>query len=412
MSHVTPRRRALNPEARARRDAGNVEEQKVTVLVPKRPKYHWTRRASSKISQLVSIYNCCQSLHDDIYLCTNSQFIQSSHSVVPSSLLFGAGLLGNLIALFILWQHKFHRKSKKTSVFYILVTGLTITNLMGKCLVSPMVLAAYSKNQTLVAMADNRNLCHLFGFFMTFFGLAPMLILLAMALDCWAALAYPFFYHEHITKKVGLLVPLVVYIFSVGLCSLPFLGFGQYEQYCPGTWCFIQMTSEGSNARDFAYSMLYSTVTGLLVIAIITCNMAIMKRLYQMYQNQNQRCVIGSKVKTKQEEVKQTTMEEVDHLVLLAVMTILFAVCSLPLTVRVYVGAFTTEKNEYADLTVLRFLSMNSIVDPWIFIICRTSKFHTHIHGLCNRIHLKKSVHSHLLQNFAETEHKDFTRRT
>ncbi|XP_053330434.1 prostaglandin D2 receptor-like [Spea bombifrons] len=333
----------------------------------------------------------------EIYPCTRSSFIQSSHSVVPSSLLFSAGLLGNLIALLILWQHKFHVKKKKISVFYILVTGLTITNLMGKCLVSPMVLAAYSKNQTLVQMADDQSLCHLFGFFMTFFGLAPMLILLAMALDCWLALGYPFFYRVHITKKVGLLVPVGVYIFSTGFCAMPFLGFGQYEQYCPGTWCFIQMTSEDSNASAFAYSMLYGTVTGFLVLAIISCNIAVMKHLYRMYQSQHQKGITFSKVTIKQE--KQAGMEELDHLILLAVMTILFAICSLPLTVRVYIGAFTDEKNEYADLIVLRFLSMNSIVDPWIFIICRTSKFHTHIHRLCRRIHFKDNIQMQLLHN-------------
>ncbi|XP_063296053.1 prostaglandin D2 receptor-like [Pelobates fuscus] len=336
----------------------------------------------------------------ELYPCTKSRFIMSSHSVIPSSLLFSAGLLGNLIALFILWQHKLHGKNKKTSVFYILVTGLTITNLMGKCLVSPMVLAAYSKNQTLVEMAHNQNLCHFFGFLMTFFGLAPMLILLAMALDCWLALEYPFFYSSYITKRVGLSIPLIVNMFSTAFCCMPFLGFGQYEQYCPGSWCFIQMTSEESNTSAFAFSMLYGTVTGLLVVAIVTCNVAIMKHLYRMYQSQNRRCSVSCK--NKQDETKQAGMEEMDHLILLAVMSVLFAICSLPLTVRVYIGAFTDEKNEYADLIVLRFLSMNSIVDPWIFIICRTSKFHTHIHRLCNRIHFKRSGHLPLSQHIAQ----------
>ncbi|MEE6492255.1 hypothetical protein FKM82_016529, partial [Ascaphus truei] len=235
--------------------------------------------------------------------------------VVPSTLLFSAGLLGNLVALFILLQHKLHVKSKKTSVFYILVTGLTLINLTGKCLVSPMVLAAYSNNQTLVGLADNRSLCHIFGFAMTFFGLAPMLILLAMAFDCWLALGHPFFYHVHITRKVGLLVP-----------------FGVYEQYCPGTWCFIRMTMEEPSPGVLAYSVLYGTVMGLFVVAIIIFNIAIMKNLYQMYQSQHQKCYMVTNITKNHEEAKQVGMEELDHLILLAVMTILFAVCSFPLT--------------------------------------------------------------------------------
>ncbi|XP_075049066.1 prostaglandin D2 receptor isoform X2 [Mixophyes fleayi] len=269
----------------------------------------------------------------EFYPCSDSRAIQGNYSVIPSSLLFSAGLLGNIIAIFILWQHKLRVKDK-TSIFYILVTGLTVTNLMGKCLVSPMVLAAYYKNQTLVQMAENRNLCNIFSFFMTFFGLAPMLILFAMAVDCWIALAQPFFYHNYITKKVGFVVPLVVYIFSAGFCVMPFVGIGKFQQYCPGTWCFIQMTAEESKPDVLAYSVLYGTVMGIFVVAIIICNVAIMRRLYQMYQIQNQRSVFGAKFGSKIEYVKQAGMEELDHLILLAVMTIIFAVCSLPLTER------------------------------------------------------------------------------
>lgn len=60
---------------------------------------------------------------------------------------------------------------------------------------------------------------------------------------------------------------------------------------------------------------------------------------------------------------------------------------SFPLQVRVYIGVFTDKHNEYYDLIVLRLLSMNSVVDPWIFIICRTSNFHRHLGLLCNQLH-------------------------
>ncbi|XP_040268091.1 prostaglandin D2 receptor isoform X2 [Bufo bufo] len=302
----------------------------------------------------------------ELYPCSNSTAIQGDYSVIPSSLLFSAGLLGNIIAIFILWQHKLSAR-KKTSVFYILVTGLTVTNLLGKCLVSPMVSAAYSKNQTLVEMAKDRRMCDVFSFFMIFFGLAPMLILLAMALDCWIALANPFFYHTYITKKFAMLVPVVVYAFSAVFCSMPFFGIGKFEQYCPGTWCFIQMTVEDSQPKVLAYSLLYGTVMGLLVVAIIICNVATMRLLYQMYQNQRCSLKVGPKF-------------------------------------RVYIGAFTKENNEYADLIVLRFLSMNSIVDPWIFIICRTSRFHHHLHKLCSRIHYISNPPSQLLDESFKSE--------
>uniref|UniRef100_A0A6I8PVP3 G-protein coupled receptors family 1 profile domain-containing protein n=1 Tax=Xenopus tropicalis TaxID=8364 RepID=A0A6I8PVP3_XENTR len=317
------------------------------------------------------------------YLLYPFPILENQSLVVSSSLLFAAGFLGNLIALFILWLHKLH--AKKTSVFYVLVTVLTVTNLMGKCLLCPVVQVAYFQNQSLVGMTGNLNLCKVFGFLMIFCGLAPTFILLAMAVDCWLALGYPFFYQENINKKLALLVSLILYVFCLGFCCLPFFGFGRYKQYCPGTWCFIQMTAEESSTSALAYSMLYGTIMGLLILAIVFCNLMIMKNLYQMYKRENEKGIPSANFPNQQEPAG---MEELEHLILLAIMTVLFAACSFPLTARVYVGAFKGEKNEYADLTVLRLLSVNSTLDPWIFIICRTSKFRGHLKALCSKIQL------------------------
>ncbi|XP_073466748.1 prostaglandin D2 receptor-like [Aquarana catesbeiana] len=334
----------------------------------------------------------------ELYPCSSRRDIQGNHSVVPSSVLFTAGLLGNIIALIILWQHKVNGKTKKTSVFYILVTGLTIVNLMGKIIVCPVVIAAYSKNETLFQLTENQNLCHFFAFCMTFFGLAPTLILLAMAVDCWLALAYPFTYQRRITNKVGLMVPVVACIFSLGFCLLPFFGIGRFVQYCPGTWCFIEMTMMNSALGDRIYSMLFGTIMGLVVLAIIFFNVAIMRHLYTMYRNNSMRIVVRANVSNKGMDGNQAQMKESDHLILLAVMTALFAVCSMPLTARVYVGLFTDQHNEYYDLIVLRLLSMNSVVDPWVFIICRTSNFYYHLSVLCNKLRTKTRGRTHFLR--------------
>ncbi|XP_069807381.1 prostaglandin D2 receptor-like [Dendropsophus ebraccatus] len=322
----------------------------------------------------------------ELYPCSSSRSILGNYNGLPSSVLFAIGFLGNIIALAILWKNKLSIQKKKKSVFYLLVTGLTIVNLTGKVMVCPVVLGAYSKNQTLVQLAGGQTLCQYFAFCMTFFGLAPTIILLAMALDCWIALARPFFYHRHITNKVGVLVPLLSCIFSLGFCSLPLFGFGNFIQYCPGTWCFIQMTVKNARPSLLAYSVLYGTVMGLLVIAIVIFYLDIMRRLYKMHKRHTP------------VNVKQAGMEELDHLVLMAVMTLLFVVCSLPLTGRVYMGVFSDEVNEYYDLIVLRLLSSNSIVDPWVFIIFRTSKFHMQMNRLCGRPNPKNQTQPGLLE--------------
>ncbi|KAG6928661.1 prostaglandin D receptor [Chelydra serpentina] len=238
----------------------------------------------------------------DGYRCRSSRAIEGGESALPGSLLFGAGLLGNLLALCLLGQQRLRRgRRPRASAFYLLVSGLAVTDLLGKGVLSPMVLAAYARNRSLSELWPGGGGG---AFLMAFFGLAPTLLLLAMALECWLSLGHPYFY-----AAAAALCAL--------FCALPLLGFGATAQYCPGTWCFIRMAGGAAPARG--YSVLYASLLGALVLAIGLCNLASMRSLYRMARRPHRR--------------SGPAMEELDHLVLLALMTVLFTVCSLPLIV-------------------------------------------------------------------------------
>ncbi|KFV01364.1 Prostaglandin D2 receptor, partial [Tauraco erythrolophus] len=123
--------------------------------------------------------------------------------------------------------------------------------------------------------------------------------------------------------------------------------------------------------------VLYASLMGLLVLAIGACNVSSMRHLYSMARRQPRRGTPAAAAAPR--------MEELDHLVPLGLMTVLFTICSLPLIIRAYMGAFAADFNENADLSALRFHSVNSIVDPWVFIIFRTSVFRTFIRRVCRR---------------------------
>ncbi|TFK03062.1 sperm acrosome membrane-associated protein 3-like [Platysternon megacephalum] len=337
------------------------------------------------------------------YRCRDSRAIEGGESALPGSLLFGAGLLGNLLALFLLGQQRLGRgRPPRASAFYLLVSGLAVTDLLGKCLLSPMVLVAYAGNRSLSELwpgggggggGEPGRLCQLFAFLMAFFGLAPTLLLLAMALECWLSLGHPYFYQRHLRRRraAALLASAAAAATLCALfCALPLLGFGATVQYCPGTWCFIRMAGGSAPARG--YSVLYASLLGALGLAIGLCNLASMRSLYRMARRPHRRS--GP---TAGRAPAAPRMEELDHLVLLALMTALFTVCSLPLIVRAYVGAFAADFDEKADLTALRFLSVNSIVDPWVFIIFRTSVFRKCLHRVCRRLNSKKAATPRLL---------------
>ncbi|NXT91483.1 PE2R2 protein, partial [Anhinga rufa] len=255
---------------------------------------------------------------------------------------------------------------------------------LGTCSVSPFVLASYHRNRTLTALTQGRHICFYFGFAMSFFGLATMLILFAMALERCLALGQPYFYERFLSPRTGLVVLPAIYTFSAAFCSLPLVGFGQYVQYCPGTWCFIQMhldyLQQGGGREvsglDITFSLLYATLLLLLILSVLLCNLSVIVNLVRMHRRGQKTRRLATLEQPRVAGGSSRRMfsmaEEIDHLLLLSIMTITFVICSLPFTIRAYVNKFSEEEDSLNwDLLALRFLSINSIIDPWVFAILR-----------------------------------------
>ncbi|XP_006773851.2 PREDICTED: prostaglandin E2 receptor EP2 subtype [Myotis davidii] len=325
--------------------------------------------------------------------CQNTTSVERGYSAAMGWVLFSAGLLGNLLALGLLARSGLSSCSLRSprpppSVFYVLVCGLTVTDLLGKSLLSPFVLAAYAQNRSLWGLVPppGSSLCQAFAFFMSFFGLASTLQLLAMALECWLSLGHPFFYRRHITLRRGALVAPAVGAFCLAFCALPFAGFGKFVQYCPGTWCFIR------HGRT-VYLQLYATLLLLLILAVLACNFSVMLNLIRMHRRGRRgRCgpTLGSGrgPATRRRGERVSVAEETDHLILLAIMTITFAVCSLPFTIFAYMNETSSRKEKW-DLQALRFLSANPIINPWVFAILRPPVLRLMRSVLCCRASLR-----------------------
>ncbi|NXX83246.1 PE2R2 protein, partial [Urocolius indicus] len=255
---------------------------------------------------------------------------------------------------------------------------------LGTCSVSPFVLASYHRNRTLTALAQGGHICLYFGFAMSFFGLATMLILFAMALDRCLALGRPYFYERFLSPRTGLVALPTVYTFSAAFCSFPLLGFGRYVQYCPGTWCFIQMRLDylqrngggEASSLNVTFSLLYATLLLFLILSVLLCNLSVIANLARMHRRGQRTRRLATleqpRVAAGCSRRMFSMAEEIDHLLLLSIMTITFVICSLPFTIRAYVNKFSRgEDNHEWDLLAMRFLSINSIVDPWVFAILR-----------------------------------------
>ncbi|XP_059371158.1 prostacyclin receptor-like [Carassius carassius] len=313
--------------------------------------------------------------------CENITNIDVNGNPVLSTVMFIAGVVGNLMALAILGVHRKEHRTK-SSVFCILVTGLALTDLLGTCLLSPPVFICYAQRKSLVGLTGDWWLCWLFAFAMTFFGLASMLILCAMAVERCLAISHPYFYSKHVRRSFAKIVLFLIYLFTFMFCLLPFFGYGQHKQYCPGTWCFIKMEVEGESEdekrRTLTFSLSYAVLMALLIAIVFLCNGSVIVSLCRMHRSQLTRR--GSVVSAGRKRRLSTWFgqgeEEMDHLLLLACMTFIFVICSLPLTICGFVNAISSVGNDQQNLMAFRFSAFNPILDPWIFIIFRKAIFH------------------------------------
>ncbi|XP_053470156.1 prostaglandin E receptor 2b subtype EP2 [Ictalurus furcatus] len=299
--------------------------------------------------------------------CEGEQWVREG-SPTTSALMFSAGVLGNAVALVLLEVRRRRRKqsargnSSSCNLFQVLLTSLLVTDLLGTCSVSPLVIAAYARNESLSALGGSQVACQYFGFAMTFFSLVTLALLLCMALERCLSIAVPYFYERRLSVRCGYLALALVYLSGALFCLAPFFGFGEYVQYCPGTWCFVDMSAQQEHN---VYKNLYASCLLVMIACIVLCNVCVIYHLVLMYR----RCELhrGSARRFRTSAPTRSLSEELEHLVLLAFMTITFLICSLPLVICLYISSPRT--NRSLDLTALLLLSMNPILDPWVFIL-------------------------------------------
>ena len=103
--------------------------------------------------------------------------VKKNNSVINSSVLFSIGFLSNLLALLVLWRSPSDQKRK---LFYRLVAGLTMTDLIGTTATSPVVIAVYVNDFKWIG---GTPMCKYFGFMMIFSGIATTTIVCIMSIE-------------------------------------------------------------------------------------------------------------------------------------------------------------------------------------------------------------------------------------
>uniref|UniRef100_A0A8C8RAE1 Prostaglandin E2 receptor EP4 subtype n=1 Tax=Pelusios castaneus TaxID=367368 RepID=A0A8C8RAE1_9SAUR len=304
---------------------------------------------------------------------TNEAAAGNKTLTIPT-VMFIFGVVGNLIAIVVLCKS---RKEQKETTFYTLVCGLAVTDLLGTCLVSPVTIATYLKNE----WPGGEALCEYSSFILLFFGLSGLSIICAMSIERYLAINHAYFYNHYVDKKLAGLTLFAIYVSNVLFCALPSMGLGKTTFQYPTTWCFIDWRTNVSTHA--AYSYMYAGFSSFLITVTVICNILVCVALIRMHRQFMRRTSLGtdhtasrlSDVRRRR-SFRRMAGAEIQMVILLIATSLVMVICSIPLVVRVFVNqlyqpAPVEDVKQNPDLQAIRIASVNPILDPWIYILLR-----------------------------------------
>lgn len=262
--------------------------------------------------------------------------------------MFAGGAIGNLIAIIVL---SVSRQERKSSAFYTLVCGLAVTDLLGTCLASPITIANYLDNNVL----KEKHVCEFQSFLLLFFSLTGLSIICAMAAERHMAICCPYTYHRWgVDRRFAQKFLFFIYISHIFFCCLPMMGMATSKLQTSNTWCFIDWRTQEPVAA--AYSILYGTVSLLLILGTIVLNLAVCGALLLMRQRTIQRPVTKGSVRQRWKALSSAA--ETQMMTVLVMTSAVVLACSAPLVVSQVINL---------TINVLHWLLMVS--QPHYFIL-------------------------------------------
>ncbi|XP_062620668.1 prostaglandin E2 receptor EP4 subtype-like [Saccostrea cucullata] len=275
-------------------------------------------------------------------------------SAAPAALLLVFGLTGNVLALTILCCSS---KNHKWRPFYRFVCGLAITDGGGILLSYPIVMVRYGSE---FKFDYPRPLCDYMAFIFMFTVLGSALFICAMSFDRFIAILYPHFYNS-LTKNTRTVLMIVgIWIFTAFSSSLHLIVGLKSQSFFPGSWCFLDFVADAKLNRILAF---FYSLTSILILAttIVLITTVIIKVCYDSRKKKNM-CI--------------TKKKNTYILVFLVLVVILFTSCITPLLINIFGHAIgTISGNGRFELNAIRIAVLNSIIDPWIYIVFRKDTF-------------------------------------
>lgn len=246
------------------------------------------------------------------------------------------GILSNLIGLAIVSASytRFHHRAK--TPFLLLAAALLLSDLAGHLVTGAFALHLHlgrvrrQRSSSREANEPPQIFCKVFGACMVFFGLTPLLLGSAMAVERCMGITQPIQHSAVATTAHIRLGVLLLITMALTLAALPLLNVGTYKPQFPGTWCFLPVQG-GLSSADAGLALAFSSL-GLTALTVsVLCNAVSGLTLLQArFNNQGAKLTASRRRRSSMSSVHSL---DVEMMVQLVVITVVSSVCWSPFLV-------------------------------------------------------------------------------
>ncbi|XP_047443670.1 prostaglandin F2-alpha receptor [Mugil cephalus] len=289
---------------------------------------------------------------------TNNTCRQEELSVTASVVSMTVGVFSNSLALFILVKSYNHMRIKSKASFLLFASSLVITDLLGHLINGSLVLFVYGSLKQWETFDPHRIVCSIFGACMVFFGLSPLFLGSAMAVERCIGVTRPIFHSTalasyHMKRLLGL-----TWLLAALVAVLPVLLWRPYKVQSSRSWCFFHM-EQPKDWLDMLLPLLFSLLGLLALLLSIVCNTLTSCVLLLARLRRKHHC--------------RGTSYHIEMIYQLLAIMLVSCVCWGPLLIHVIIlsTSATDESASFSLLTVIRMATWNQILDPWVYILLR-----------------------------------------
>ncbi|XP_040896577.1 prostaglandin F2-alpha receptor [Toxotes jaculatrix] len=283
----------------------------------------------------------------------NSTCSQKELSVTTSVISMTVGIFSNSLAIFILVKSYNRIRIKSRASFLLFASSLVVTDLLGHLINGSLVLFVYSSHKKWETFDPHHILCSIFGACMVFFGLSPLFLGSAMAVERCIGITRPIFHatvltHHHMKRLLGL-----IWLLAALVAVLPVLLWRPYQVQSSRSFCFFHL-EEPKDWLDVFLPLLFSMLGLLALLLSIVCNTLTSCTLLQ--------------ARLCRKDHSRGTSYHIEMICQLLAIMLVSCVCWGPLLIHVTI---LRTRAKGALLMVIRMATWNQILDPWVYILLR-----------------------------------------